>query len=132
MNIIGIGTDIVNIERIEKSISGKARDKFIARIFTNYEQDQIKGKANEAAFFAKRFAAKEALVKALGTGIRGGIFWTDIEVRNNDLGKPELFLSGEAHKTASQKMPAGQKYQLALSLSDDHPFAIAFVIISSE
>ena len=132
MTIIGIGTDLVNVTRIEKSISGKARDKFIKRIFTNFEQEQSKSRANEADFYAKRFAAKEAFVKALGTGIAKGIFWTDIEVRNDEFGKPSLYISGKALEILTKATPKDKENTIYLSLSDDNPFALAYVIISVE
>lgn len=130
MSIIGLGIDLVNIERIEKSISGKSGQKFINRIFTQFEQGKAANKPNLAAFYAKRFAAKEAFVKALGTGIAQGIFWTDIEVHNDDLGKPYLQISGEALKKLEALTPQNSTVRVDLSLTDDKPFAQAMVLIS--
>ena len=97
MKIFGIGTDIVNIKRLEKSIK-KYGDKFRYRIFSQNEIKYCENKKNPAAFYAKRYAAKEACAKALGTGLARGVFWKDIEVRNNKFGKPYIVLHNNAKK----------------------------------
>ena len=128
MIIFGIGTDIVNIKRLEASIKkyGKA---FKTRIFSKGEIQYCEKKKNSISFYAKRFAAKEALSKALGTGIRKGINFKNIEISNNKLGKPSIKLSGSTATYLKRKIKA-KKYSIYLSLSDDEPWAQATVIIS--
>ena len=128
MKIFGIGTDIVNIKRMEKTLktNGKA---FKKRIFSKDEITYCENKRNPSRFFAKRFAAKEALSKALGTGIRKGIDFRNIEISNDNLGKPSINLKGSTEKFLKKKIKA-KKYFIYLSLSDDNPWAQATVIIS--
>ena len=126
MNIIGNGVDIVENKRIANSIKNNA---FILRIFTKneiYQSTKIKNKVN---YFAKRFAAKEAFVKALGTGFRKGINFKDISVKKNIKGQPLMILSNSLKKYLKQKFKIN-KYQLFLSLSDEKKHSIAFVIIN--
>lgn len=128
--ILGIGTDIVNVKRLEK---GEAfLNRFIRRCLTEEEQQQMirRGLVDTPAkvlYLAKRFAAKEAVSKAFGTGFRDGIYLSDIEILNDNLGRPTVRLAGNAKKYM-QKI-AGNNFNIHLSLSDDYPFALAFVII---
>tara|TARA_B100000029_G_C17236146_1_gene837242 strand:- start:163 stop:558 length:396 start_codon:yes stop_codon:yes gene_type:complete len=128
MKIFGIGTDIVNIKRIEQSLK-KHKTIFKKRIFSKKEIDYCEKRKNPAPFYAKRFAAKEAFSKALGTGIRKGINLKDIEVTNNSQGKPSIFLKGNLAKYLKKKIKS-KKFDIHLSLSDDKPWAQATVIIS--
>lgn len=128
MNIFGIGTDIVNVKRMKKSLR-KNGEAFKKRIFSKNEIIYCEKKKNSSAFYAKRFAAKEALSKALGTGIRKGIDFKNIEVLNNKFGKPSIKLSGSTDAFLKKKIKT-KKYFIYLSLSDDEPWAQATVIIS--
>ena len=128
MKIFGIGTDIVNIKRIDHSLK-KNGSSFINRIFSKKEISYCKNKKNSSAFFAKRFAAKEAFSKALGTGIRKGINFKDIEVSNNIHGKPFILLKGTLSHLVKKKVKS-RNYDIYLSLSDDKPWAQATVIIT--
>ena len=126
MKIIGNGVDIVDNLRIKKSIKN---NNFLKRIYSNDEIKASKNVKNKANFFAKRFAAKEAFVKSLGTGFRNGINFKDISVKNNNLGKPELYLNKKIKSFLSQKLKY-KKYKIHLSLSDENSHSIAFVIIN--
>ena len=126
MSILGNGVDIVDNIRIKKSIRN---NNFIKRIYSNDEIKESKNVKNKANFFAKRFAAKEAFVKSLGTGFRNGINFKDISVKNNNLGKPELYLNKKIKSFLSHK-PRNKKYKIHLSLSDEKRHSIAFVIIN--
>ena len=128
MKIFGIGTDIINIKRMEKSIK-KNGDNFINKVFSKNEILYCKKKKNPFPFYAKRFAAKEALSKALGTGIRKGIKFKNIEITNDDFGKPSIELKGTTATFLKKKIKT-KKYSIHLSLSDDIPWAQATVIIS--
>tara|TARA_Y100000590_G_scaffold436253_1_gene556610 strand:- start:1220 stop:1612 length:393 start_codon:yes stop_codon:yes gene_type:complete len=128
MKIFGIGTDIVNIKRMEKVIK-KNNNSFRNRIFSKNEIIYGRKKKNPYPFYAKRFAAKEALSKALGTGIRKGINFKDIEITNDKFGKPLIKLSGSTATFLKKKIKPN-KYSIYLSLSDDSPWAQATVIIS--
>ena len=128
MRIFGIGTDIVNIKRLEKSLKNYG-SQFKNRIFTKNEIIYCDKKNNPIPYYAKRFAAKEALSKALGTGIRKGIDLKNIEVTNDALGKPSINLKGDVAKHLRKKIKT-KKYSIYLSLSDDLPWAQATVIIS--
>jgi len=128
MKIFGIGTDIVNIKRMENSLK-KSKKLFKKRIFSKNEINYCDKKNNPFPFYAKRFAAKEALSKALGTGIRKGINFKDIEILNDKYGKPSIKLSGSTAIFLKKKIKA-KKYSIYLSLSDDVPWAQATVIIS--
>ena len=128
MKIFGIGTDIINIKRMEKSIK-KNGDNFINKVFSQKEILYCKKKKNPFPFYAKRFAAKEALSKALGTGIRKGIKFKNIEITNDDFGKPSIELKGTTATFLKKKIKT-KKYSIHLSLSDDIPWAQATVIIS--
>ena len=128
MKIFGIGTDIINIKRMEKSIK-KNGDNFINKVFSKNEISYCKKKKNPFPFYAKRFAAKEALSKALGTGIRKGIKFKNIEITNDNFGKPSIELKGTTAAFLKKKIKT-KKYDIHLSLSDDIPWAQATVIIS--
>ena len=125
MTVIGNGVDIVENNRIAKFIKNSS---FINRIFTKNEIDQSKKSKNKVNFFAKRFAAKEALVKALGTGFRNNINFNDICVKNNSKGKPKIILSKKLRKILKEKHKIN-KYRIYLSLSDEKKHSLAFVII---
>ena len=128
MKIFGIGTDIVNIKRIEKSLK-RYGTKFKNKIFSNNEIIYCEKKANSAASYAKRFAAKEALAKALGSGIRKNINFKNIEITNDVYGNPSILLKGSTNNYLRKKIKS-KKYRIYLSLSDDQPWAQATVIIS--
>tara|TARA_B100001765_G_C19435525_1_gene307602 strand:- start:127 stop:519 length:393 start_codon:yes stop_codon:yes gene_type:complete len=128
MKIFGIGTDIVNIKRMKKSIK-KSRNNFKNKVFSKNEILYCEKKKDPFPFYAKRFAAKEALSKALGTGIRKGINFKNIEITNDNFGKPSIELTGSTAAYLKKKIKA-KKYSIYLSLSDDIPWAQATVIIS--
>ena len=128
MKIFGIGTDIVNIKRMEKSIK-KNGDNFINKVFSKNEILYCKKKKNPFPFYAKRFAAKEAFVKALGTGFSNGLLHKDVEIINNKKGKPIIKMSSRSAKIIN-KILKNKKYSIHLSLSDDKPWAVATVIIN--
>ncbi|HYD04158.1 MAG TPA: holo-ACP synthase [Reyranella sp.] len=127
--ILGIGNDLCDIRRIEKSLE-RFGDRFIQRIFTEIEQKRSEGRATRAASYAKRFAAKEACAKALGTGLRRGVFWRDMGVINMRGGKPTMLLTGGALARLQEITPAGLAAQIDLTLTDEYPLAQAVVIIS--
>ena len=129
MMIIGIGNDLINISRIEKTIE-RFGDRFIQRIFTEQEQIKSEKRRLRVASYAKRFAAKEACSKALGTGFRKGVFWHDMGVINLPSGKPTINLTGGALKRLKEITPEGQVAHIDLTLTDELPMAEAFVIIS--
>ncbi len=126
MNIFGIGTDIVSVDRIKNSLKNK---KFIKRIFNEKEIFKCKKVNNSNNCFAKRFAAKEAFSKALGTGISKGIIFNEIVILNKKSGKPYINIIGKTKKTLSKKFK-GKKSKVSLSLSDEKKYAVAFVTIS--
>ena len=129
--ILGIGTDLVDVERIEKVIE-RHGERFFARIFTPAERARAERRANPAATYAKRFAAKEACAKALGTGLRNGVFWRDIGVVNLPSGRPTLKLSGGALARLKAITPEGFEARIDLTITDEGPMAEAFVVISAE
>ena len=126
MKIYGIGTDIANINRIKKSLKNK---DFIDRLFSKNEVKKCNNQINKANCYAKRFAAKEAFSKAIGTGISKGINFNEIIVHNIKSGKPNIKLLGNTKKTVN-KIFNKKKFNIFLSLSDDKPFAVATVVIS--
>jgi holo-[acyl-carrier protein] synthase len=128
MNIFGIGTDIINIKRIEKSLR-KEGSKFKDKVFTKKEMLYCESKKKPSSYYAKRFAAKEAFVKALGTGFRHNITFKNIEVSNDNFGKPSIKIDGSVDRFLKKKIK-NKKYKIYLSLSDDLPWAQATVIIS--
>jgi holo-[acyl-carrier protein] synthase len=127
--ILGIGSDLVDIRRIEQVI-GRHGDRFLARIFTPAERARAGLRANGVATYAKRFAAKEACAKALGTGIRQGVFWRDMGVVNLPSGRPTLQLSGGALQRLHAITPTGGVARIDLTITDEWPLAQAFVVIS--
>ena len=128
MKIFGIGTDIVNIKRMKRTLKSK-NNNFKKKIFSKDEIIYCEKRKNPSSFYAKRFAAKEALSKALGTGIRKGINFKDIEILNDSYGKPSIKLKGSTRKFLKRKINSN-KYSIHLSLSDDLPWAQATVVIS--
>jgi holo-[acyl-carrier protein] synthase len=128
--LIGLGSDLCNIDRIASSID-RFGARFINRIFTETEQAKADRRVlNRAATYAKRFAAKEACAKALGTGFRQGVFWRDMGVVNLPSGQPTLHLVGGAAARLAQITPAGHKAAVHLTMTDDHPWAQAIVLIT--
>ena len=128
--ILGIGNDLCDIRRIEKSLE-RFGERFIQRVFTETEQKRSEGRATRAASYAKRFAAKEACSKALGTGFRRGVFMRDMGVINVKGGKPTLALTGGALARLQEMTPPNMTAQIDLTLTDEYPLAQAFVIISA-
>ena len=128
--IIGIGSDLIDIRRIERTLE-RFGERFIHRIFTKPEQAKSHGRVNSTATYAKRFAAKEACSKALGTGFRRGVYWRDMGVVNLSSGKPTMQLTGGAAKRLSELVPDGMVAQIDISLTDEPPYAEATVIISA-
>ncbi|MEX0841982.1 MAG: holo-ACP synthase [Xanthobacteraceae bacterium] len=128
--ILGIGSDVIDIRRIEKTIE-RHGERFLARIFTETERVKAERRANRIDTYAKRFAAKEACAKALGTGLRVGVFWRDMGVVNLPSGKPTMKLTGGALKRLKAITPAGYQVQIDLTISDEYPMAQALVIISA-
>ena len=128
--IIGIGTDIIDITRIERVIN-RFGDRFKNRVFTKKEILKCEARKLSANSYAKRYAAKEACSKALGTGFRKSVYWRDIEVINNKSGKPELFLHNGARFMFERLLPQNTSGQIDLSITDEYPYAQATVIITS-
>ncbi len=128
--IIGIGNDLCKIKRIE-DVLARFGARFEGRIFTKTERAYAQSKANPAASYAKRFAAKEALAKALSTKTTGHLFWQDVEVNNGASGKPYLILHGAAKARAKDMTPDGYELICHLSLTDEPPFVQAFVVIEA-
>ncbi len=128
MMIIGHGIDLIDIRRVEKTIN-KFGNRFINRIFTKGEIIRSDNRNKRIESYAKRFAAKEACSKALGTGFRSGVYWRDIEVVNEKTGKPVLKLTGGAYKRLEKLIPYNSSYNISLSITDDYPWAQANVII---
>ena len=128
--ILGIGSDLIDIRRVEQSIE-KFGERFLSRIFTDLERVKSDGRKARAASYAKRFAAKEACSKALGTGLNHGVYWRDMGVENLPGGKPTMRLTGGALKRLEDMTPPGMVAQIDLSITDDFPLAQAFVIISA-
>ena len=128
--IIGLGSDLSDIRRIEATLE-RFGERFVNRIFTETERARSERKADRAASYAKRFAAKEACAKALGTGMRAGVFWRDMGVVNARSGQPTMALTGGAAKRLALLTPPGFTARVHLSLTDDHPYAQAFVVIEA-
>lgn len=127
--ILGLGNDVIDIRRIERTIE-RFGDRFLQRVFTDTERRRSDGKAGRAASYAKRFAAKEACAKALGTGLRRGVFWKDMGVVNLASGRPTMRLTGGAARELERITPQGYAPQVHVTISDDFPLAEAVVIIS--
>ena len=128
--ILGLGSDLSDIRRIQESLD-RFGDRFKQRVFTELERTRSDRKADAAASYAKRFAAKEACAKALGTGMRRGVFWRDMGVVNMRSGQPTMALSGGALARLREITPEGMRAVIHLTLTDDHPYAQAFVIIEA-
>jgi holo-[acyl-carrier protein] synthase len=128
--IIGLGNDIVDIRRIEKTLETYGT-RFITRIFTEIETAKSERRAQRAASYAKRFAAKEACSKALGTGFRRGVFWKDMGVVNERSGRPTMVLTGGAAAHLRRLTPAGYITRIHLTITDDFPYAQAIVMIEA-
>ena len=128
--IIGLGSDLIDIRRVEKSIE-RFGERFTHRCFTDIERAKSDGRKNRAASYAKRFAAKEACSKALGTGLANGVFWKDMGVVNLPGGKPTMRLTNGAGERLAAMLPAGHHANIHLTITDDFPYAQAFVIIEA-
>lgn len=128
--IVGMGSDLCDINRIQKSLD-RFGDRFTHRIFTEGERAKSDRRATRAASYARRFAAKEACSKALGTGLRLGVFWRDMEVVNLPGGRPTMRLTGGALARMASMIPPGMQPVIHVSLTDDPPMAMAFVIIEA-
>jgi holo-[acyl-carrier protein] synthase len=128
--IIGLGNDVIDIRRVERTIE-RYGERFLSRVFTETERRKSDHRAARAASYAKRFAAKEACAKALGTGFRQGVFWRDMGVVNLPSGRPTLHLTGGAARVLERLTPEGHEVRIDLSITDDFPTAQAIVIISA-
>lgn len=128
--IIGVGADLCNIERIGQTLD-RFGERFLARVFTQTERARSEGRVERAASYAKRFAAKEATAKALGTGLRMGTAWREMGVINLDSGQPTMALTGGAANRLAMLTPPGHRAVIHLTITDDSPFALAFVVIEA-
>lgn len=128
--ILGLGSDLIDIRRIERTIE-RFGDRFLDRIFTDTERGKCDRRTNRAASYARRFAAKEACSKALGTGFRRGVFWRDLGVVNSPTGQPTMRLTGGARRRLEEITPAGMVARLDITLTDEPPLAQAVVIITA-
>jgi holo-[acyl-carrier protein] synthase len=128
--IIGIGSDIVDVRRIER-VLGRYGERFLGRIFTDVERAKAERRATRIETYAKRFAAKEACAKALGTGLSHGVFWRDMGVVNLPSGRPTMQLTGGARERLRAITPHGHDARIEISITDEGPMAMAFVIISA-
>jgi len=129
--ILGIGTDMANIDRIS-GVLERFGNRFRNRVFTDIEQAKAERRKDVAGTYAKRWAAKEACSKALGTGLAMGISWKDMSVKNLSTGQPVMELTGWAAKRLTEMTPKGFKATVHVSLTDDHPWAQAFVVIDAQ
>ena len=130
MMMIGMGSDLIDIRRIEKTLE-RFGERFTNRIYTELERTKSDKRMNRAASYAKRYAAKEAMSKALGTGFRKGVFWRDMGVINLPSGKPTMALTGGAAKRLKEITPEGMKAQIELTITDEPPMAQAIVIVTA-
>jgi len=128
--IVGLGNDIVDIRRLEKTLD-KYGERFLMRVFTEIERKKSDRRAQRAATYAKRFAAKEACSKALGTGFRRGVFWKDMGVVNEPSGRPTMELTGGAKAQLDRITPPGHVARIHVTLTDDYPYAQAIVMIEA-
>ncbi len=128
--ILGLGSDLVDIRRVEKTLE-RFGTRFTHRLYTEGERTKSERRANRAASYARRFAAKEACSKALGTGFRHSVYWRDMEVVNLPGGKPTMRLTGGALARLEKMLPPGMRAQIDVSLTDDPPIAQAIVIITA-
>ncbi|AYD00315.1 holo-ACP synthase [Neorhizobium sp. NCHU2750] len=128
--IIGMGSDLIDIRRVEKSIE-RFGERFTHRCFTDIERAKSDRRKNRAASYAKRFAAKEACSKALGTGLAEGVFWKDMGVVNLPGGKPTMALTGGAADRLNELLPSGHEPVIHITITDEYPYAQAFVVIEA-
>jgi holo-[acyl-carrier protein] synthase len=128
--ILGVGSDLIDVRRIERTIE-RHGERFLARIFTAAERAKADGRARRAETYAKRFAAKEACAKALGTGLRAGVFWRDMGVVNLPSGRPTITLTGGALARLNAITPVGFKARIDVTVTDEGPMAQAVVVISA-
>jgi holo-[acyl-carrier protein] synthase len=128
--ILGLGSDITDARRIAK-VMERHGDRFLTRVFTDVERAKADRRKNRAETYAKRFAAKEACAKALGTGIRRGVWWRDMGVVNMPSGRPTMLLTGGARKRLDALTPKGHRAQIDITITDEGPMAVAFVVISA-
>ena len=128
--IIGVGSDLCDIRRVQETLE-RHGERFIARCFTDIERRKSEGRKDRAASYGKRFAAKEACAKALGTGLRRGVFWRDMGVVNLPSGQPTMRLTGGAAERLEAITPAGCVAFIHLTITDEHPLAQAFVVIEA-
>ncbi len=128
--IVGVGADLCDIRRIQSSLD-RFGERFKARCFTDLERARSDRKPDPAWSYAKRFAAKESCAKALGTGMRADVYWRDMGVVNQRSGRPTLVLTGHAAEHLTRLMPEGHAPNIHLTLSDEHPYALAFVVIEA-
>jgi holo-[acyl-carrier protein] synthase len=129
--ILGLGSDISDARRIAKVIE-RHGDRFLSRVFTDVERAKAGRRKNSVETYAKRFAAKEACAKALGTGMRGGVWWRDMGVVNLPSGQPTMRLTGGALRRLQSLTPKGHEARIDLTIADEGPMAVAFVVISAE
>lgn len=130
MHVLGIGSDLIDIRRIEKTID-RFGDRFLDRIYTDLEKQRSDGRRNRIESYAKRYAAKEACSKALGTGFRRGVYWRDMGVANMRGGKPTMILTNGALLRLTEITPEGMVAQIDLTITDEPPMAQAFVMITA-
>lgn len=130
MHVLGIGSDLIDIRRIEKTID-RFGDRFLDRIYTDLEKQRSDGRRNRIESYAKRYAAKEACAKALGTGFRRGVYWRDMGVANMRGGKPTMVLTNGALLRLIEITPEGMVAQIDLTITDEPPMAQAFVMITA-
>lgn len=128
--IVGLGSDLCDIRRIQASLD-RFGDRFTGRVYTEVERRKCESRADRAGGYARRFAAKEAGAKALGTGIARGVSWKEIGVVNLPSGQPTLSLTGKAAQRLAAMTPPGHMANVHVSLTDDHPYAMAFVVIEA-
>ncbi len=128
--ILGLGNDVIDVGRVERTLE-RFGERFVNRVFTEVERRKCDGRARRAASYARRFAAKEACAKALGTGLRRGVYWRDMGVVNLRSGKPTMALTGGAARRLAEITPPGMTAQVDLTITDDDPTAQAIVLISA-
>ena len=128
--ILGLGSDVIDIGRVERTLE-RFGERFVRRVFTKVERRKCDGRVKRAASYARRFAAKEACAKALGTGLRRGVYWRDMGVVNLRSGKPTMALTGGAARRLAEITPPGMTAQIDLTITDDDPSAQAIVLISA-
>lgn len=128
--IVGVGTDLADIRRIERTLD-RFGERFVNRVFTEIEQARSERRKERTASYAKRWAAKEACSKALGTGLRMGVAWIEMAVDNLPSGQPTMTVTGGAAERLAKLMPEGHEPHIHVTITDDHPYAQAFVVIEA-